>query len=246
MSKSDSIKTLNGAKSRYSEYCPITYGAEVLGDRWTPLVIRELTVGASGFNEIHRGVPKMSRSLLAQRLRSLERDGLVTREDAGRGRPGAYRLTPAGQGLSPIVWAMGQWASEWVFDDPVEAQCDGLSLIWRLHQFAIPAKLPTERTVVHLMLTGPGGAEGWLGIDGGAVSVCKDDPGYDIDLAVEGSTPHMQQWIVGRLGFRDLTREGHARVVGPSRLARAFPSWFNTGTWTESMARGKQRASAMA
>jgi DNA-binding HxlR family transcriptional regulator len=225
----------------YAEYCPITYGAEVLGDRWTPLVIRELTVGASGFNEIHRGIPKMSRSLLAQRLRSLERQGLVTRRDAERGRAGAYHLTEAGEALSPIVWSMGQWASEWVFSDPTDEECDGLGLIWRLHQFAVPTKLPSERTVVHLNLTGPGAAEGWLGIADGEVSVCKDDPGYDIDLAVEASTPHMQQWIVGRLGFRDLTRAGHARVIGPSRLARAFPTWFDTTTWTKSMTLGKKR-----
>ncbi len=225
----------------YTEYCPIVSGVEILGDRWTPLVIRELTVGATGFNEIHRGVPKMSRSLLTQRLRMLERQGVVTREVASRGRAGVYRLTPAGQALSQVVWAMGHWAAEWVFDDPTEEECDGLSIIWRLHQFAVPNKLPTERTVVHLMLTGPGAAEGWLGINDGEVSVCKEDPGYDIDLAVEASTPHMQQWIVGRLGFRDLTRQGYARVLGPSRLARAFPSWFETGTWTQSMARGKKR-----
>lgn len=230
----------------YAEYCPIASGAEILGDRWTPLVIRELTVGATGFNEIHRGVPKMSRSLLSQRLRMLERQGLVTREAAARGRAGAYRLTPAGQALSPVVWAMGHWASEWVFDDPTDEECDGLSLIWRLHQFALPSKLPSERTCVHLTLTGPGGAEGWLGIDGGEVSVCKDDPGYDVDLAVQASTPHMQQWLVGRMGFRDLVRDGHARVIGPSRLARAFPTWFQTGTWTRSMARGRERQIAPA
>ncbi|HEX5018458.1 MAG TPA: helix-turn-helix domain-containing protein [Actinomycetes bacterium] len=226
----------------YADYCPIAYGTEVLGDRWTPLVIREMTVGATGFNEIHRGIPKMSRTLLAQRLRTLERQGLVTREGSSRGRSGAYRLTPAGEALSKIVWAMGNWASEWVFGDPADDECDGLSIIWRLHQFAIPTKLPDDRTVVHMMLTGPGAAEGWLDIDSREVTVCKDDPGYDVDLAVEASTPHMQQWLVGRMGFRDLTREGHARVIGPSRLARAFPSWFDTSTWTKSMARGKARA----
>jgi DNA-binding HxlR family transcriptional regulator len=228
----------------YAEYCPIASGAEILGDRWTPLVIREMTVGASGFNEIHRGVPKMSRSLLTQRLRMLERQGLVTRQDAPPGRPGAYLLTPAGRALSEIVWAMGHWASEWVFTDPNEDECDGLSLMWRLHQFAVPSQLPSGRIGVHLVLTGPGGAEGWLDINDGAVTVCRDDPGRDVDLAVEASTPHMQQWLVGRLQFRDLVREGHARAIGPSRLVRAFPTWFDTQTWTHSMARGKRQRTA--
>src|SRR3954467_1714504 len=84
------------------DYCPIAAGVEVLGDRWTPLVIRELMVGAGGFNEIHRGIPRASRTLLAQRLRELERRGLV-RHDAGRpGHPGGYALTPAGEALAPV------------------------------------------------------------------------------------------------------------------------------------------------
>ena len=128
----------------YTDYCPISMGVEVLGDRWTPLVIRELMVGASGFNEIHRGIPRVSRSLLAQRLRQLERMGLVDRRQGGRGLPGGYTLTPAGEALTPIVWAMGHWAAEWVFADPTDEDCDGLSLLWRLHQHAVPAKLPGD------------------------------------------------------------------------------------------------------
>jgi DNA-binding HxlR family transcriptional regulator len=82
--------------ARYADYCPIAVGMEVLGDRWTALVIRELMVGAAGFNEIHRGIPRISRTLLAQRLRLLEGHGLVRRKAAARGRPGRYALTPAG------------------------------------------------------------------------------------------------------------------------------------------------------
>ena len=135
----------------YADYCPIAVGVEVLGDRWTPLVIRELMVGASGFNEIHRGIPRISRTLLAQRLRLLERRGLVRREPGARGRPGHYTLTPAGESVTPIVWAIGHWAAEWIFGDPAEEDRDGRSLMWRLHQHANPAKLPRQRTVLHLI-----------------------------------------------------------------------------------------------
>jgi DNA-binding HxlR family transcriptional regulator len=227
--------------ANYADYCPIAVGVDVLGDRWTPLVIRELMVGAGGFNEIHRGIPRMSRTLLSQRLRQLERRGLVSRETGGPGRPGRYALTPAGQSLTPIVWAMGQWAAEWVFGDPTEEDCDGLSLLWRLHQHAVAAKLPDKRTVVHLLLTGPGSAEGWLGVERGAMSVCKDDPGYDIDLAVEADTGQMQRWLVGLVPFRDLVADGHVRMIGPSRLARAFPTWFDTSFFAEGLRRRDQR-----
>ena len=226
--------------SRYPDYCPISLGAEVLGDRWTPLIIRELMVGSTGFNEIHRGLPRMSRTLLAQRLRALERRGLVRREIAGRGHPGHYALTPAGEGLTPIVWAMGQWAAEWEFADPREEQCDGLTLLWRMHQQAVPRRLPQQRTVVHLRLTGPGAAEGWLDIDHRVVSVCKDNPGCDVDLVVEADTGHLQRWLIGLAPFHQLVTQGHAQLVGPSRLTRAFPGWFDTTLF----AAGLQRASA--
>jgi len=224
-----------------TDYCPIAVGVEVLGDRWTPLVIRELMVGANGFNEIHRGIPRVSRTLLAQRLRLLERQGLVVREAGERGRPGRYVLTAAGQALTPIVWAIGHWAAEWVFGDPTDEDCDGLSLIWRMHQLAIPAKLPANRTVIHLVLTGTGGAEGWLDIKHRGVSVCKDDQGLDTDLAVEADTAQMHRWLIGLAPFQDLVAGGHARLLGPSRLARSFPTWFNTSLFAEGLRRRELR-----
>jgi DNA-binding HxlR family transcriptional regulator len=225
----------------YADYCPISGGVEVLGDRWTPLVIRELMVGAGGFNEIHRGIPRISRTLLAQRLRLLERRGLVRHSAGPDGRPGPYTLTPAGQGLTPIIWAMGHWAAEWTFGDPEDEDCDGLSLMWRLHQHAITAKLPQQRTVLQMTLTGAGAAEGWLNIDRGAITVCKDNPGYDIDLAIEANTGQMQRWLVGLVPFRELIANGHARLLGPSRLARAFPTWFDTSFFAEGIRRAGQR-----
>ncbi|HEU4947604.1 MAG TPA: helix-turn-helix domain-containing protein [Kribbella sp.] len=225
----------------YADYCPIAVGVDVLGDRWTPLIIRELMVGARGFNEIHRGIPRMSRTLLAQRLRLLERHGLVDREPGDPGRSGQYVLTPAGEALTPIVWAIGRWAAEWAFGEPTDEDCDGLSLIWRIHQHAVPAKLPEHRTVVHLVLTGVGAAEGWLDIGHRAVSVCKDDPGHDIDLAVQADTRQLHRWLVGLVSFRELVANGHARLIGPSRLARAFPTWFDTTAFAEGLRRAERR-----
>jgi DNA-binding HxlR family transcriptional regulator len=218
---------------RNGDYCPISTGVEVLGDRWTPLVIRELMVGASGFNEIHRGIPRISRSLLAQRLRMLERRGLVRHEAEARGRAGRYVLTSSGESIAHVVWAMGRWAAEWVFGDPTEEDCDGLSVIWRLHQKAVPHNLPAERTVVHFTLTGPGAAEGWLEIDAREVTVCRDDPGVDVDLALEGDTGAMHRWLVGKTPFRELVTSGSVRLLGPSRLARAFPTWFDTSMFAD-------------
>ena len=227
--------------ARGGDYCPISMAVDVLGDRWTPLVIRELMVGASGFNEIHRGIPRVSRTLLAQRLRQLERLGLVEREVGPRGRAGAYRLTEAGHALTPVVWAMGHWAAEWVFGDPTEADCDGLSLIWRLHQHAISSKLPAQRTIVHVVLTGHGAAEGWLELSRSGATVCKDDQGHDVDLAIEADTAQMHRWLLGRTSFPELVRRGDARVLGPSRLGRAFASWFDMSYFIEDFRRADHR-----
>lgn len=223
------------------EYCPIACAVDVLGDRWTPLIIRELLIGADGFNEIHRGIPRASRTLLAQRLRELERRGLVRHNGSGPGRSGTYELTAAGQALKTVVWAMGHWAAEWVFGDPSEEDCGGLSLIWRTHQLAIPANLPETRTVVHLILTGPGGAQGWLDIERPGITVCKDDQGLNVDLALEADTAQMQRWLIGLVPFRHLITNGHARFLGPSRLAKAFPTWFDTSLYVEPLRRAQRR-----
>jgi DNA-binding HxlR family transcriptional regulator len=223
------------------DYCPIAATVEVLGDRWTPLVVRELMVGASGFNEIHRGIPRVSRTLLAQRLRELERRGLVRHEASRPGCPGTYVLTEAGQALTPIVWAMGAWAAEWMFGDPTDDECDGLKVIWRTHQLAVPAKLPQDRTVVHLVLTGAGGAQGWLDVRRPGITVCRDDPGLAVDLALEADTAQMHRWLIGITSFRALVVGGHARFLGPSRLARAFPTWFDTSLYSSSLQRAERR-----
>jgi len=223
------------------DYCPIAASVEVLGDRWTPLIIRELMVGAEGFNEIHRGIPRASRSLLAQRLRELERRGLVSHEAGRPGHQGVYALTEPGQALTPIVWAMGAWAAEWIFGDPRDEECDGLTLIWRTHQAAIPAKLPEARTVVHLVLTGAGGAQGWLDIQRPGITVCKDDQGLTVDLALEADTAQMHRWLVGLVPFRELVATKNARFLGPSRLARAFPTWFDTSLFARSLQRAQAR-----
>src|SRR5262245_16404906 len=127
----------------YSDYCPIAMGAEAIGDRWSPLVLRELMVGATRFSDIHRGVPRMSRTLLAQRLRQLERAGLVER------RPGpTYHLSEAGQELQPIVFALGDWAKRWLFGDPEKDHLDGAQLMWRVRNGLATEELPQRRTVV--------------------------------------------------------------------------------------------------
>jgi DNA-binding HxlR family transcriptional regulator len=230
--------------TRYTDYCPIGTGIDVLGDRWTPLVIREMSVGATGFNEIHRGIPRISRTLLSQRLRTMESRGLVRRESAALGRSTRYTLTDAGQEVVPIIWSIGEWAARRLYSDPTEHNCDGESLLWRMHQRADEATIPKMRTIVHVILTGVGGAEGWLDIDRDGMTVCKVDQGKDVDLVVQADTGQMYKWLAGIVSFRELVGSGHIRLIGPSRLARAFPTWFTPAPFGVELRRASRRSQA--
>lgn len=216
----------NVAVPTYREYCPIAVGAELFGDRWTPLVLRELIIGSRRFNDIHRGLGRMSRTLLSQRLRELERRGIVERTIDAAGRTTEYRLTTAGRDLEPVVWALGHWAARWSFGDPADEELDVGWLAWRLHQHVIPDRIPAARTVVQFILDGPGGGEAWLVLDRGGGTACQIDPGFDVDLVVMGDNREMHRWLLGRRSLRELQQAGSLRLVGPSKLSRAFPTWF--------------------
>jgi DNA-binding HxlR family transcriptional regulator len=219
----------------YREYCPIAVGAEFFGDRWTPLILRELIIGSRRFNEIHRGLGRMSRTLLAQRLRELERRGVIERSVDAAGKTIEYRLTDAGRDLEPLVWALGHWAARWSFGDPADDELDAAWLVWRLHQKVVPERLPSGRVVVQFVLSGAGGGEGWLVLDHGASTACISDPGYEVDLVVMGDNREMHRWLLGWRSFRELLADGEARFVGPTRMARAFSSWFDTSLFAGSL-----------
>ena len=219
----------------YREYCPIAVGAEFFGDRWTPLILRELILGSRRFNDIHRGLGRMSRTLLTQRLRALERRGIVERRADDAGRTVEYRLTPAGGELEPVVWALGHWAARWAFGDPADEELDAAWLVWRLHQNVVPERVPPARTVVQFVLDGPGGGEAWLVLDRGGSTACQIDPGYEVDLVVMGDNRDMHRWLLGWRSFREIQRAGSVRFIGPTRLGRAFASWFDVGTFGPSL-----------
>jgi len=206
----------------YGEYCPIAMGAEAIGDRWTPLVLRELICGSERFSDIHRGVPRMSRTLLAQRLRQLERMGIVER------RPGpTYHLTRAGADLESVVWGLGDWAMQWLVGDPAKEHLDGAHLMWRVRQRLVPEALPERRTVVQFDF--PGAHRGrcvWLVLDPAGSSVCERDEGFDVDLHVRSDiTAFLRVWA-GRTTWAEAIEAGDLALHGPRPLVRAFPRWF--------------------
>ncbi|MFI6582857.1 winged helix-turn-helix transcriptional regulator [Embleya sp. NPDC050493] len=210
------------------EYCPVTAGVEAVGDRWTLLVLRELLLGSERFNDIHRGLPGISRSLLSARMRRMRAHGLITRTLDPDGRP-TYRLTPAGTALEPLVWQLGDWARRWAFGDPEREQLDSGWLVWRLRQYVRTEALPGRRVVVEfaLRLAGEPDERAWLVLSPGEdVSACRVHPGYEVDVWVSADWAEMHRVVAGTTTLQAAREAGRVRIDGEPELAAAFPHWF--------------------
>lgn len=206
----------------YGEYCPIAMGAETIGDRWTPLILREMICGSERFSEIHRGIPRISRTLLAQRLKHLERVELIER------RPGpTYHLTPAGADLEAVVFGLGDWAMQWLIGDPTKEHLDGAHLMWRVRQRIVPETLPSRRTVVQFDFPKAyRGKRVWLLLDPAGTSVCERDEGFEVDLYVKADIKEFMRIWMGRSTWQRAIDDGKLTIDGPRELVRSFTSWF--------------------
>lgn len=215
-------------RPHYGQYCPLSMAAEILGTRWTLLLLRELLEGSSQFNDIARGVPLMSRSMLSQRLKDLEQAGLVTREAAGRGKPTHYRLTEAGHSLGPIVRHVAEWGQEWIDTEPSLEDVNTDFLMWDVRRnLRLPTDLP-HRFVLHFHF--PDGPEGktdhWLVVEAGEIDVCYIDPGHDIDVHIEAGVKDFTRVWMGWLSFHQARDEGRLHVDGPPKFTRDIPAWL--------------------
>jgi DNA-binding HxlR family transcriptional regulator len=218
----------------YGQFCPVAIASETLTERWTPLVLRELLCGSTRFNDIRRGVPLMSPSLLSDRLRRLERVGIVERRE-GEARTVHYHLTPAGEELRPVIEALGAWGQRWARGDVRPEQLDASLLMWDVHRNVDFEQLPDRRVVVHFHLRGSndGKSRFWLVLGPGEADLCVNDPGHEVDLWVEGHVQAMVRYWMGDTNFDDLLRGGALTVEGPRTLARAFPSWFRRSSFAQ-------------
>ena len=133
---------------KYHQYCPVARACEVIADRWTPLIVRELLFGSRHFNELQRGLPRISRSLLVTRLRHLEDNGVIERLTSARPNVTEYTLTEAGNDLADVIKQLGTWAIKWVFNDPNRDELDPALFLWKMHQRVDHRELPRRRTVV--------------------------------------------------------------------------------------------------
>jgi DNA-binding HxlR family transcriptional regulator len=211
---------------KYRQYCPVARASEILADRWTPLIVRELILGSHRFNEIERGLPGISRSLLASRLRDLEDAGVVERLPSAQSKVTAYHLSQAGRDLKTVIETLGAWGVRWAFGDPRPEELDAGLLIWRIHQRINRELLPDRRTVVEFDFTGPRGRRVWLLLEPREVSVCVTPPGFDSDLVVRADLAFFYRVWLGHIEYDAAIRCGSVVVEGLPALAKQLPRWF--------------------
>ena len=210
----------------YGQYCPIARASEILAERWTPLIIRNLMFGVDTFSALARGVPAMSRSMLIRRLGELERAAIVDKTPKEEGRGHTYRLTDAGRDLASVIDAMGEWGETWI-EVTTEHSDPGFALwAWCQVQMNRDA-LPQKRTLVSFRFPSEpaGNRYYWLLVEQGDAELCYSDPGGTPDIYVVADSLPFVNWHRGRLRWSEAVGSGGIKVSGDRRLARSLPTW---------------------
>ena len=204
----------------YGQFCSIARALDLLGERWTLLVVRELLCGGRTFGDVRRGIPRISRTMLSARLRELVDAGAVVRRDDG------YELTEAGRELMGVVRELGTWGQRWLPRALDDDELDVDALAWDMRRRVQTDRLPPQPTVVRIELTDlRRNATRWLLLRPTEVSVCSTNPGFPAALELHADRRTLIGWWRGDFELGEARRRG-LRLVGPAAFVRAFPAWF--------------------
>ena len=211
----------------YGQFCPVAMAAEVLCTRWTVLVLREMYAGSTRFNELRRGVPLMSPTLLSKRLKELENFGVIERVKTAEPGVFEYRLTAAGHELQSIVMGLGVWGQRWVETQSSLKNLDPSLLMWDMRRNLNPTPMPHRRCVIQFLYPALANKQRyWLVIDRGAVDLCLIDPGFEVDLYVVADLRAMTAIWMGLTTVRAEVQAGHLKLTGEADLKRSMQTWL--------------------
>lgn len=210
----------------YGQFCPVALGAEIFAERWTPLILRELLLGPRSFSDLHRGVPKISKNLLTQRLESLRHSDIIEQVETDRERRHHYQLTVAGRALAPVIDALGTWGYNWACKDLEDEDLDPDFLMWSMRRMVRVEALPEERVVVAFKFRRHMDRYYWLVLERPEVDLCIHDPGYEVTLDVQGSVAAFAHVCLGHVGLLQAMRNGDVDVRGAPRYRNALPGWL--------------------
>lgn len=216
----------------YGQFCPIAVASEIVAERWTPLILREVILNESRrFEEIRNGLPLISRTLLVQRLRTLTDAGLIQSRRRANGRGHEYYPTPAAEEFREVLIRLGTWGQRWGNGQFDLENLDLGLLMWNLKRRVDPQRLPDRRVVVRFDFHSfPARCRplrsSWLILDRRGSDVCIKDPMFDVDLRIRADASALARVWMGALTFDDAIRSRELEFDGPRDLARDFPSWF--------------------
>lgn len=214
----------------YNQFCPVAMAAEIVCLRWMPLLLRELVLGSTRFNELRRGLPRMSPTLLSKRLKDLEAAGIVTRKAVGRGSDVLeYHLTDAGKELRPIIEAVGVWGQRWVTTEATLKNLDTNLLMWDIRRNIDTEPMPRCRNTIQFIFRDRSDSERnyWLIIDPDAeIDLCFVDPGFDVDLYVSTDLRTMTEIWLGYVSIGRASEDGRLVLTGSSKLVGDLRTWL--------------------
>ena len=222
----------------YGQFCPVAMAAEIVCSRWTALVLRELLCGSTRFNDLRRGVPLMSPTLLSKRLKELEAAGIVVTVPAGPAGTVEYRLTPAGEELRGVIMSLGFWGQRWVESSLSLKNLDPSLLMWDMRRNLDPQPLPPRRCTISFQYADAPTAKRswWLVVDEGDVDLCLNDPGFEIDLYVRGALRSMTAVWMGLTTVEREVRSGSLELIGDRIIARSMQHWLGLSPFARAKA----------
>ena len=211
----------------YGQFCPVSMAAEILCSRWTVVLLREMLCGSTRFNDLRRGLPRMSPTLLSKRLKELELAGVI-RTQANAAGIQEYHLTEAGEELRPIVLGIGHWGQRWVESRLSLRNLDPTLLMWDMRRNLSTDPLPPRRCTIQFLYPelSPTQRAYWLVIESGQVDLCHVDPGFDVDLIVTSSLKTMTSIWMGLTPLSAEIRAGRVQLDGDPAIGRAMQAWL--------------------
>jgi DNA-binding HxlR family transcriptional regulator len=211
----------------YGQFCPVSMASEILCSRWTIVLLREMLCGSTRFNDLRRGLTRMSPTLLSKRLKELELAGVIRTVPNASGVT-EYHLTEAGEELRPIVIGIGNWGQRWVESRLSLRNLDPTLLMWDMRRNLSPAPLPPRRCTIQFLYPelAPTQRNYWLVVESGNVDLCYADPGFEIDLLVTSSLKTMTAIWMGLSRLDTEIRAGHVQLDGDPGIARAMQTWL--------------------
>jgi DNA-binding HxlR family transcriptional regulator len=218
----------------YGQFCPISKASEIIGEKWTILIIRELLMGGTRFNEIHRGVSLISPTVLSKRLESLNDYGLVVKKKIPGQKGYEYFPTDSCKQLHPIILSLGEWGVRWAKSNLTEKDYDVELLMLYLERSIVTEKLPGKETVLRFMFTDVETyPDWWIVVKGDDIDVCTNDPGKDIDLYITTTVKTMVDVWMGYISYSNATRDGVLKLTGDKTLSRTIKEWLQSSVYAD-------------